>query len=52
MNPRMETLIKKKLTGKRITLYIPANNTGELWQSFMQRRIEIQNDIVSEFYSI
>ncbi len=52
MNPRMETLIEKKLIGKRITMSLSANKTGELWQSFMQRRNEIQNTIGSELYSV
>ncbi len=52
MYPRIEILIEKKFIGKRTTMSLHANNTRELWQSFMQRRYDIQNSIGSELYSI
>lgn len=52
MNPRIKMLSEKKLIGKRITMSLTVNKTGELWKSFMQRRNEIQNIIGSELYSL
>jgi AraC family transcriptional regulator len=52
MKPRIETLTEKKLIGKRTRMSLSANKTGQLWQSFMPRRKEIQNIIGSELFSI
>jgi AraC family transcriptional regulator len=52
MKPRIETLAKKKLVGKRMCMSLSANKTGQLWQNFMPRRKEIQNIIGSELFSI
>lgn len=46
MEPRIETLIEKKLVGKRMTMSLAENKTAILWQSFMPKRrrliIELQ----------
>ncbi|MFE3867823.1 GyrI-like domain-containing protein [Flavobacterium sp. LS2P90] len=50
MNPRIETLLEKKLIGKRMTMSLANDKTPELWKSFMPRRKEIQNCIGSNLY--
>ena len=52
MQPRIETLTEKKLVGKRMTMSLSNNKTRELWQSFMRRRKEIQNNIGQDLYSV
>ena len=52
MQPRIETLIEKKLIGKRMAMSLSNNKTGELWQSFMLRRREISNNLTSEMFSM
>lgn len=52
MKPGIETITGKKLIGKRLTMSLSVNKTGELWQSFMQRRNEIRNYIGNELYSM
>jgi AraC family transcriptional regulator len=52
MKPRIETLTKKKLIGKRMVMSFADNKTRQLWQSFMPRRHEIQNNIGIERYSL
>jgi AraC family transcriptional regulator len=52
MTPRIETLTEKKLIGKRLKMSLSDNKTLELWQSFMPRRKEIENNIGSELYSM
>lgn len=52
MNPIIETLAEKKLIGKRIQMSLANNKTRELWQSFMPRRKEIQNNIGTDLYSM
>jgi AraC family transcriptional regulator len=52
MIPRIETLTKKKLIGKRMIMSFSENKTVELWKSFMPRRKEIQNNIGTDLYSM
>lgn len=52
MQPKIETLTEKKLIGKRMTMSLAANKTGELWRSFMPRRREISNNLTSEMFSV
>ena len=52
MQPRIETLTEKKLIGKRMTMSLSNNKTGELWRSFMPRRREISNSLTSEMVSM
>lgn len=52
MRPRIETLSEKKLVGKRITMSLADNTTGELWKSFMMRREEIPNSLTTEMISM
>ena len=51
MQPRIETLTERKLIGKRITMSLSNNKTGELWRIFMPRRREISNKLTSEMFS-
>lgn len=50
--PRIEIVSEKKLIGKRMMMSFATNKTGELWQSFMERRNEIKNTVAQELYSL
>jgi AraC family transcriptional regulator len=52
MQPRIETLLEKKLIGKNIKTSLADNKTGELWRTFMPRRKEIKNNITNDLYSL
>ena len=52
MTPRIEILSEKKLIGKRLQMSLANNKTQVLWQSFMPRRKEIQNNIGTDLYSM
>jgi AraC family transcriptional regulator len=52
MTPRIETLLEKKLIGKRLQTSLANNKTSELWQSFMPRRAEIQKPISSDYFAV
>jgi AraC family transcriptional regulator len=52
MEPRIETLTEKKLMGKRVTMSLSNNKTGELWRSFMPERRKIVNNLNSELFSM
>jgi len=52
MQPRIETLNEKKLVGKRLTMSLSNNKTGELWRNFMPRRKEITNNLTNDFISM
>jgi AraC family transcriptional regulator len=52
MEPRIENLSKKKLVGKRLTMSLANNKTSNLWQTFMPRRREINNNVTSEMISM
>ena len=52
MKPRIETLNEKKLVGKRLTMSLAENKTGELWKNFMPRRKEIINSLTSDVISM
>lgn len=52
MDVRIETLLEKKLVGKRMRMSLSYNKTGELWRSFMPRRREIQNNLTSDLFSM
>jgi AraC family transcriptional regulator len=52
MQPRLETLTEKKVVGLRIDMSFVDNRTRELWQTFMPRRKQIQNNLNADLYSI
>ncbi len=52
MTPRIITIQGKRLVGKRIRMTLSANQTAQLWRSFMSRRNEIQNVSSAELFSI
>jgi AraC family transcriptional regulator len=52
MEPRIETINTKKLVGKRLTMSLSDNKTGELWKSFMPRRKEITNNLTNDLISM
>jgi AraC family transcriptional regulator len=52
MTPRIESLQEKKLIGKRLTMSLANNRTGELWQTFMPKRRAIANAISNDLISL
>ena len=52
MTPRIEKSTGKKLIGKRLTMSLAENKTGELWSSFMPRRREITNKLSNDLISM
>jgi len=52
VTPRIETIANKKLIGLHKTMSLADNKTAELWRNFMPRRMEIQNSIGVELYSL
>lgn len=52
MTPRIEKLNEKKLIGKRLTMSLANNRTGELWKSFIPRRIDIPNTLTNDMISM
>jgi AraC family transcriptional regulator len=52
MQPRIENLKEKKLVGKRLTMSLTDNKTGDLWKSFMPRRREITNNMTNDLISM
>lgn len=52
MTPRIETIAPKKLVGKRITMSLANNKTGELWKNFLPRRKEIVNNLTIDLISM
>jgi AraC family transcriptional regulator len=52
MQPRIEILAQKLLVGKRMSMTLSENKTGELWRSFMPRRKEIPNTLSNELFSL
>jgi AraC family transcriptional regulator len=52
MQPRIETLVGKKIIGKRMVMSLADNKTGDLWRSFVPRRREIRNNVNAEFISM
>lgn len=52
MEPKIELLKEKKLVGKRLTMSLSDNKTGELWRSFMPRRREITNNLTRDLISM
>ena len=52
MNPRIEYLQEKKLIGKRLTMSLVNNRTGELWKSFGPRLKEIENRVNTDRISM
>ncbi|MFZ0472636.1 MAG: GyrI-like domain-containing protein [Bacteroidales bacterium] len=52
MVPRIETLIAKKLIGKRMTMTFSNDKTFELWSSFMPLKKEINNVVNTDLFSL
>lgn len=52
MTPRIETTAGKKLVGKRLTMSLANNRTGELWKSFVPRCKEITNNVTNDLISM
>ncbi|GAB6283324.1 MAG: hypothetical protein STSR0008_20860 [Ignavibacterium sp.] len=52
MQPRIENLKQKKLIGKRLTMSLADNKTGELWKNFMSKRREIINNLTNDLISM
>ncbi len=52
MIPGIEKMNEKKLIGKRLTMSLANNRTGELWRSFMPRLKDITNNLNSNMISM
>lgn len=52
MQPRIETLVEKKLIGKKLKMSLTNNRTFALWQSFMPQRKNITNNLNSDLVSM
>lgn len=52
MNPRIQTLIEKKLIGKQLTMSFANYRISELWRSFLPRRKEITNNLTEDLISM
>ena len=52
MEHRIEDFTQKKVIGKRITMSLADNKTGELWRDFMTNRRLIHNQLGADLYSI
>lgn len=52
MIPRIEQLKEKKLIGKKFTMNLVNNKTGELWKNFMPKRREITNNLSNDLISM
>lgn len=50
--PRIVDLQDKKLVGLHLTMSLQQNRTGELWGTFMPRRLEIEKPVSQNFYSV
>jgi AraC family transcriptional regulator len=52
VKPRIETISPKKLIGKRLTMNLVNDKTGELWQNFMPKKKDIANKLSNEVISM
>ncbi|HYI77976.1 MAG TPA: GyrI-like domain-containing protein [Chryseolinea sp.] len=52
MTPRIEKLNEKKLIGKRLTMSLADNKTGDLWKSFIPRSRDISNKLSTDMISL
>ncbi len=52
MEPRIETLAKKKLVGMSLEMTFAQNRTRELWAKFMARRGEVKDRVNRGFISM
>jgi AraC family transcriptional regulator len=52
MIPKIRRSNEKKLIGKRLTMSLANNKTGELWKSFIPRRGEITNNVTNDLISM
>ncbi|MDP2338546.1 MAG: hypothetical protein Q8N05_19270 [Bacteroidota bacterium] len=52
MEPRIITIPKKMLVGRRLRMSLSVNRTNELWQFLMPRKKEIRNKLNSDLFSV
>lgn len=52
MQSRIAFIKEKKLIGKKLTMTMADNKTGELWRNFMSRRKEIKNNLSPDLISM
>ncbi len=52
MVPRIEVLKEKKLVGKRLTMSLTENKTGDLWKDFIPECKDIINNLTNDFISM
>ena len=52
MKPRIETSNERKLVGKRLTMSLTDNKTGQLWESFLSGHRAINNKLNNDLISM
>lgn len=52
MQPTVKTISSKKLIGLHLKISLANNKTGDLWKSFMTRRMEIKTSFQSQLFSL
>jgi AraC family transcriptional regulator len=52
MIPRIEKINEKKLVGKRLTMSMADNKTGQLWKAFAPRCREVTNKLTTDLISL
>jgi AraC family transcriptional regulator len=52
LQPRIVTLQKKKIIGRRLRMSLADNKTFDLWRSFMPQRGKVQNQVSTELISM
>lgn len=52
IEPRIETLLDKKLVGMSVKMSLINNKTGELWKNLMPRRSEIMTNVSNDLISM
>lgn len=52
IEPKIETLLDKKLVGMSVKMSLLNNKTGELWKNLMPRRREIMTNVSNDLISM
>lgn len=52
MTPRIEKLNEKRLVGKRLTMSLADDKTGQLWKSFIPGRKDVVNRLSNDMISM
>lgn len=52
MEPTIRTIAEKYLVGRRMSMSLSEDKTGQLWGSFMPRRKEVEQAVCTDLYSL